>query len=871
MHIKSVLLTATALGLMLPFTPAFAQNAPAAAASSDESEIIVTARKRQESILKVPVTETVLSSVQIERKGITTLQDVSKVTVGLKLGVASVETGSLVSIRGFGTNATDPGVDQSVSLNLDGLQLTEGMSYEAGTFDMQQIEVLKGPQALFFGKASPAGVISIRTNDPGDHLEVIGRTGYEFEAHESRNELIVSTPVTDTFGVRVAGLYDHFGGFFFNNATPVASSGATAMPHRFGETNSVIVRGTALWKPVSNFTARLKLTYTRDARKGGSSTQLGECPQGPNSAPGLPAFVPNQFSANENCRVDRNLAVVGGDPAVFTGFNNNPQGIHALDGGRPYDRNEQKFGSLELNYDVTPQIGLTSVTGFYKLKVGADYNCYSSGGGAPPCFTEKRLGRRDLTEELRAASDFHGPFNFTLGGFYQDGRIRDSETLPGNTNYHLPSLISAGINTIHIKSYSAFVQGRYKVVPTVELAAGVRYTNEKRRFDATTFAEAFTPFVPAGVPLGTPLYLTGTPLHSKNYSPEFTVTWTATDDVTLFGSWKKAYKSGSYNIITPVNPAGIPTLVNGQYVGNSAQNSYGDEKIQGFEIGLKTRFFDRQLTFNLTGYHYKASDLQVGTVEPAVNGLPVLNTLNAASAKIYGIEADFHYRPEQIPGLEFFGAVNWNHARFTSFPNAPCLGGDTYAEGCSRLPGPVASQTNVAFSAPNNLPPGVTVASLPQALQGGAPFRYTAEDLSGLPLVRAPDWTMNGGFHYDLPVWGDKTLGFGGDFQYSSRYLTLLGLANSNPGYYQRQYTELNGNISLTGRNGAWEVAFIANNLTNELIVNNRGGTAQGGALFFVPGISGGPTAGAAGKDVALDNVSRGRELWLRVTVKIGH
>jgi iron complex outermembrane recepter protein len=214
MHIKPLLMTATALGSMLPFSSALAQSAPASRV--DESEIIVTARKRQESILKVPVTTTVMSEVQLERRQIKTLTDVSRYAVGLKLGLGSVETGSLVSIRGFGTNATDPGVDQSVSLNLDGLQLTQGMSYNVGTFDMQQVEVLKGPQALFFGKASPAGVVSIRTNDPGDRFQVIGRTGYEFVANEWRNELILSGPVSETLGLRLATSYGHFGGFFKN-------------------------------------------------------------------------------------------------------------------------------------------------------------------------------------------------------------------------------------------------------------------------------------------------------------------------------------------------------------------------------------------------------------------------------------------------------------------------------------------------------------------------------------------------------------------------------------------------------------------------------------------------------------------------------
>ena len=866
MKMKAAYLAATALGLMLPLAPAFAQN-PASTPAPAEDEILVTARKREESILKVPVTETVLPSVVIQRANITGLFGIANKTVGLKLGTAAVESGALVSIRGFGTNATDPGVDQSVSLNLDGLQLTEGMSYTVGTFDMQQVEVLKGPQALFFGKASPAGVISIRTNDPGDHFELIGRAAYEKNAHESRNELILSGPISDTLGVRIASLYDHFGGFFFNRATPDLASGALPLSHRLGRDNGFFIRGTALYKPSSAFTARLKLTYTDDKQRDGTIQQFSSCPEG---TVNLVSFAPSAFAAGEDCKVDRNGALVGTSPAAFPGQDANDEGITTLHGGRPASRIKQKFGSLELTYTPVSTISITSVTGYYKLGVDVDYNCYNSGGAAPACMAEARLTRRDFTQELRANSDFNGPLNFSFGGFYQNGRIHDAKTLPGNINFFLPPLILEGDLTVHIKAYSLFGQVRYQVVPNVELAAGVRWTDERRSLDSVTYDLPFTPFHTAAG-FGTPEYLTNPKLGSKNLSPEFTITYTPTDELTLFGSWKRAFKSGSYNLVTPTNPQGPVSLVDGRYVGVGADRSYGDEKIQGVELGLKSRLFDRQLSFNVTGYYYKASDLQVGTSQPAANGLPVLNTLNAASAKIYGVEADLNYRPETVSGLEIFGALNWNHARFTSFPNAPCLGGDTYAEGCNRSPGAVNDAAiNGAFSAPNNLPPGVTLADLPAVLQGGTPFRYTAEDLAGYPLVRAPDWTATAGFHYQLPVGRDMRLGFGSDVQYSSKYLTLLGLAKLRPYFYQRAFAKINATVSLDGPDDAWELAFIGNNLTNKLVLNTTSGVSPQGGGFFVPAITGGPARNVAGLDESIGFVDRGRELWVRLTVKFG-
>ena len=144
---------------------------------------------------------------------------------GLFSGNLVLAIGEMMSLRGVGSNSLNQGVDQSVSLNIDGLSVTHGLAYRAATFDLQQVEVFKGPQALYYGKNATAGVISLRSADPGDKLEVIGRFGYEIDAAEKRGELIVSAPLSDTFGVRLAGLYSSARGSGYNTATPLAGRG----------------------------------------------------------------------------------------------------------------------------------------------------------------------------------------------------------------------------------------------------------------------------------------------------------------------------------------------------------------------------------------------------------------------------------------------------------------------------------------------------------------------------------------------------------------------------------------------------------------------------------------------------------------------
>ena len=789
-------------------------------------DIIVTARKRQESILKVPVIETVLTQTQINDRQLQTISDVATLTPGLILGESSLEVGTQVSIRGIGTTSLDPGIDQSVSLNLDGLQVTQGSAYSVGLFDMAQVEILKGPQALFFGKNSPAGVVAIRSADPGDKFELVTRGSYEFEANDKQGEVIVSGPVTDTLGLRLAAHYGDFGGYFRNIAVADTTRGGSQPPRDFGHEKTLLLRGTALFKPAPDFSARLKLNYTKDNEDGGAPYQLTSCPDGLGSYAGV-AF----FSPKETCRIDRDLAFAYSDPASF--------GNNLRHGGKNFTRIEQKFGTLELNYNPQPQLTLTSITGYYKLHTDAAQNGTVSGTQAS-IVADKSFGRREFTQELRVTSDYSSPLNFTAGGFYQDGRMTNFISLFGNTNLFapgvgLPPILQQGSHDVHIRSASAFAQVRYKIVPKLELSAGARYTDEKRRDDATRsfFGGPFADVTPPRI-------------HSKNWSPEFTATYTPTDDLTIFGSLKQAYKSGSYNLIVPV-PADPPG-----YAGTPNDNSFGDERIRGGELGIKARLADRQIFINLAGYYYTYKGLQVGVNEAEVGGLTIIRTVNAGNARIYGADFDFSYRPATIPGLNIHGAVNYNHARFTSFNGAPCWGGETIAEGCNTVPiTPTAAQIAGGYYSLG---------------ANGQPVIYSGQNLKGQPLTRAPSWQATLGTSYEMPVGQNKRLNFGIDGQYSSRYSTNLGL--SRPDFYQRAYGKINANIGLHGPDDAWEFALIGNNLTDKLTTGNCTNLNYAGGQVLPGAISGAPIKGPSGSDELICTFDRGRQVILRLTLR---
>jgi iron complex outermembrane receptor protein len=813
-------------------------------ASHDEGEIIVTARKRQESILKVPVIMTAVSGETLENFQVTSVTDLPRLVPGLVLAGNLLSIGPQVTIRGVGTSSYDPGVDQSVSLNIDGLSLGQGLAFGSGMFDVAQVEVLKGPQALFFGKSSPGGVISLRTADPTSKTEVIARAAYEFVAREMRGELIVSGPLSDTLGARIAATYSAADGYFKNKAVPILSTGAAPTKDREPQPRNFIIRGTLLWKPTADFSARLKLNHAYDHAIDAELAQLAHCPDGPGQAfsapPGTAPVSPIPFIGGDDCKVDRDVHIVYLNPAsqFFPGVPN---------GGVPYLENKQNYGTLELNYDLTPAVTLTSVSAYYKLNSSSLVNPTHTTAAAPTFAVTNRFHRREITEELRLNSSFKGPLNFTLGGFYEDGQLFDHVKFIRNRGYaflvlpFIPSPGGRGIldddraTTMDIKTWSAFGQLRYKVTDKLELAAGARWTKETRRehvFDYL-FNQDITPFLPKPK------------ISDSNVVPEATITWTPTDDFTAFGSFKEAQKSGSFKVAVPAN-VGRPTAPAGTIIvanpipGTGEDNSFGPEKVRGYELGIKSRWFDRSLLMNIAFYDYYYKDLQVGGIEPAANGVPIIRTINAGKARTYGIDFDLAYHPRSIEGLSLNGSINWNKARYTLLNNLGCYANQTQAMGCNQ------------FLNPNT-------------------GRFTAQDLSGTPMIRAPKWAINFGFDYEMPVGSGMHLEFTNNNQYSSKYVTFPAAGRPNNDNIQRSYFKIDAGVTLKGADDKWEIALIGKNLTDKIITSNCSATNFAGGIILPFGGDnlGGVNPGAMGfAEEGCFADGPGRQIWVRFTMR---
>jgi iron complex outermembrane receptor protein len=227
-----------------------------------------------------------------------------------------------------------------------------------------------------------------------------------------------------------------------------------------------------------------------------------------------------------------------------------------------------------------------------------------------------------------------------------------------------------------------------------------------------------------------------------------------------------------------------------------------------------------------------------------VNGVPIIQTLNAATAHIYGVDLDGAFRPASLDALQINGNAEFNHARYLDFTNAPCWGGQTIALGCNQqyVPGP-----------------------------GGAPGAYTAQNLSGTPLIRAPNVTVNAGFTYTMPVMNDYKLEFSNNNSFTTRYVTDLAIDRPGNDNYQGSFVKIDAGLKLQDPTNFWEVALIAKNINNKVTSGNCASSGyKEGVTSANP--SGTNTPSPFGYDAMTCFADPGREIWLRVTVRpFGH
>lgn len=784
---------------------------PSSARSGTLEEVVVTARKRAETSMSVPVSVTALGAAQIENMALDSFADLAMVVPSLSVAQVSGGIGGSISLRGLGTTAgSNASFEQTVKVNIDGVELSRGSALRLGYVDMGRIEVLRGPQALFFGKNSPAGVISIRTADPSDEFELMARVGYEFNADEHLFDGVVSGPLTERVRARLAVSLSDLDGWMDNQAHdigPAANAivpGAVHAPISSGPEGSFqLLRGTVLWDPSDTLSIRTKYNH---AELDGPGFQQGPnqriyCPQG---SPQVGGQL-NALTADPAARAAL-APLIGVDDCkandTYAHGSINPENLANAPGYADSSKGEGKYtmklGSIEANWQLNDQFSLTGLTGFANiLEERFDTYSYAPSDAVGALAFGGRTEWTQISQELRIASEFSGPFNFMLGGFFDDTEL---ETFT-------QAFVAPGprfVQTIEGETVSVFAQGIYELSSSLELSGGARWSKESKDFSVVRNG-LDQPVSPSSESF-------------EDVSPEVTLAWRPTEQLTLFASYRKGFKSGGF---------AAPYINGGPFVAPGPDEVYQPEEVDGFEIGAHAALLDNRLRLNGAVYTYDYQDLQVNSLDNS-SGLPVIRVANAAEASIDGVEFDFNWIPAALPGLTLRGSANYSDATFDTF-FASCYIGQTQAQGC---------------------------------LEGLNPMtgRYSAQDLAGERLPSAPEWTGTLGLSYETPL-GDTGLMmlFSADGSYKSDYNPHPELA---PGALQDSAWLLNSSVRLQGPGLGWEVALIGRNLGDEFRVTSASNAPATGSGALTGSTVAGGLADLAGY------ANRGREVLLQVTVR---
>ena len=723
---------------------------------------------------------TAISADELQQFGTTDIRDISKLAPSLSIDRSGSGNGGIVSLRGVSTSSGQVGFDQAVAIAVDGVMVGRARILAQGLFDVGQIEVLKGTQALFFGKNSPGGVISIKSAGPTDTLEGYVRSSYEFEGDEALFEGAVSGPLTDTLGARIALRYRDLKGYFFNTSEGYTAAtypfiGTTPPPgpgdDRAGE-EEFIGRATLSYEPSDAFDASLKFTVTD---QNGDGPAYGAQPFYCDGADAGVTY--GSVDPYGECKFDKRFSRSSFNPALVANM--------PLMREDPYTDIEMYLGSLTMNYQFA-DLTLTSVSGYfdYTSQAADNYDATS----LAQLYSAEKEAYHAFSQEFRLLSDFDGPLNFLLGAYFQDTSL-DFDTSVGilglgpdpDGRYHTWERSGYTNGT----TYSAFGQLVWDVTDQIELAGGVRYTKEEKD---SSMRHVYARPELEGTLLAPTTRVFDDKFKDSNYSPEVTLSYRPTSDLTAYVAYKTGYKSGGFGLSVSLIPATI----------TEDAITYDSEKVKGFEAGLKAQLLDRRLTLNTALYSYKYDNLQVNSFNAATTSFTINN---AASARVKGVEAEAQFAVTDR--INVYGAIAYNRARYLDYVTG-CYNTQTFGDGCNVLVGNGAD--------------GIA----------GTADDVFGQELSGKPLSRAPDWSISTGFDATVPISSAFNLTFAGNARYSDRY---SGVENGNPRGVQPSYWLFDASARLSSEDDGWNVALIGRNLGNEYY--------SGGYLFEKPGSGG--------------------------------
>lgn len=604
------------LAMTMTVMPAFAQEND----GLQLEEIVVTATRRAASLQDVPVAVSAFTAADLENRQISSTLDLVRSVPNLfgsnNTGVPSANT---YYIRGLGSTEQIATIDPAVSTYVDDVVVPRQNANNYGYFDVEQMEVLRGPQGTTFGRNSTGGAISVKLKKPSDELGGFLQTSYgNYDQVVVRGD--VNVPVSEKVLTKFTGFYADDSGWTRN----------TANGEKLNDLTNWGGRGAVRLLPNDDLTIDLSVEHME-----GAGLYL-------------------RTFANDRDETRTAASKHGGTSDLVADALNN-RGLRT-----EYD-STAATADIEWRLD---DVTLESITGYRTInqEFVVDFSNPASRTTNPTPFYLTNDGGYDMvSQEFKAVGSLFGDRltyvsglyffyedNSTLAGQVLGGTVSCSNGLFGDGNMTCngrPGYSSVRDIRNKTTSYAAYAQFDYKVTDDLTAVVGARYTNEVKKLDLkpTSYGGITTEdLIAAGIK---------TRLETNKITPKFGLNYKVDQDIMLFASATNGYKSGGWNSRTAYLPQSFQDMK--------------PETSWSYEVGMKSDLFDRRVRFNVTGFIANTDNLQLSYTTPGPLAGTTLSTQNnAGDIQVKGLEFEFTVRP--TAGLDVFATLGLQEGKYTS-------------------------------------------------------------------------------------------------------------------------------------------------------------------------------------------------------------
>lgn len=619
-YIKTALLAGAAWSGLVGV--AIAQDAPVEQEASQIEDVVVTARRTEESLQRTPLAVSAFSGESLERQGVMQTTDLQGAVPNLNIVQGRGSSNSTnIYIRGVGQPDALQTFDPAVGVYVDDVYYSRIRGTQFDLLDLERIEVLRGPQGTLYGKNTIGGALKLVSRRPGQEFRARGSVAYgDYDLIDV--QAAVSGPISDNFALGLSALHSERGGYVTDPST-----GA-----EYNDKNSTAVRAALAWDPVSSIRVDLTADYARDD----AGLTVGQAQNTLTNLFGVPLIVL---------------------PAVAPEYNFQTRTTPGL----PNETRLESWGSaLRVAWQLSDSLTLKSITSYRELNTD-DYIDFDA-TQLEIADALVAVDQNQVSQELQLTYD-SGPITAVGGLYYLKEDVSSHQEsydddltsalffplLGLNGNYTFTRFIDDALETT---SQAAYGNLTWQVTDALRLSGGVRYTKEEKDYARRTNVASNAPALVSAYAFAPPI------AEYEDTSVMVSADYQLTEDVMAYARFSQGFKSGGYN-----GRANTP----------AESTEYRPETADSYEIGVKTSAWDNRVRFNIAAFQTRYEDFQArvsGLSTDPITGLPLagLSVINAGVLDLFGWEVEAAVNP--VRNLTFDAQIGYLDATYEEFADA---------------------------------------------------------------------------------------------------------------------------------------------------------------------------------------------------------